>query len=497
MPSGRGTAFTPRNLLGVAVAIGVYLIAYRHGRLSTVAPSCACGADASSEHSRREDELLQAMPATERAMLSCLLQRAETRQVVRHRLHACIADRGVLDPASAAQLRIPPPSPPPPSPAAVLHAAEGVALLPQVRPGVEVPTTQAGMAIAASPPPLDPLLNALRIAADAEAELPSAPLHGRPAASAAQGQGAEVLGAAAAATTNGRLVTISCEANSRLLIVDPTTGWAQCSGDASSSGSELLGGVFAQEVVQPSMQLAFKHLASGKYLQIVPPGGQPAWVVRAHSSVIGDAEHFEVRSGRGGHTYLFNVASGAHLNHRFGFTVRGHGDRPGKPAGRVPSSRVSLRYYTLAQLRAEHSAALTRQAAAREPIRAQLTRIHALAASNEVRIISYGLYGANSRYTIGVLRNAQLAPIVYPGWRVRATPRAHRRHSAPVARVTRCERVVRRDASGWCGAMRAGGAVTARRAPVAWCPIHRRPSCRAIVRRAHKCSCAAHKCSCA
>ena len=36
----------------------------------------------------------------------------------------------------------------------------------------------------------------------------------------------------------------------------------------------------------------------------------------------------------------------------------------------------------------------------------------------EVRVIAYGLYGADARYTVGVLRNAQLAPLVYPGWKV-------------------------------------------------------------------------------
>eukprot|EP00964_Phaeocystis_antarctica_P077602 scaffold48185_cov39-Phaeocystis_antarctica.AAC.2 len=35
-----------------------------------------------------------------------------------------------------------------------------------------------------------------------------------------------------------------------------------------------------------------------------------------------------------------------------------------------------------------------------------------------VRVIAYGLYGADARYTVGVLRNAQLAPLVYPGWKV-------------------------------------------------------------------------------
>ena len=46
-------------------------------------------------------------------------------------------------------------------------------------------------------------------------------------------------------------------------------------------------------------------------------------------------------------------------------------------------------------------------------------QVQSLSASNEVRIISYGLYGANPRYVVGVLRNAELAPLVYPGWKVR------------------------------------------------------------------------------
>lgn len=34
----------------------------------------------------------------------------------------------------------------------------------------------------------------------------------------------------------------------------------------------------------------------------------------------------------------------------------------------------------------------------------------------EKRVISYGLYGNNPLYTLGALKNAELAPIFYPGW---------------------------------------------------------------------------------
>ena len=47
-----------------------------------------------------------------------------------------------------------------------------------------------------------------------------------------------------------------------------------------------------------------------------------AWVVRAHSTAVGSRELFEVRSGQGGHTYLFNLGARGHINHRFGDVVR-------------------------------------------------------------------------------------------------------------------------------------------------------------------------------
>ena len=34
-------------------------------------------------------------------------------------------------------------------------------------------------------------------------------------------------------------------------------------------------------------------------------------------------------------------------------------------------------------------------------------------------MISYGLYGSNPKYTVGAIRNAELAPHIFPGWVVR------------------------------------------------------------------------------
>lgn len=35
------------------------------------------------------------------------------------------------------------------------------------------------------------------------------------------------------------------------------------------------------------------------------------------------------------------------------------------------------------------------------------------------RVISMVLYGSDARYTMGAIRNAQLLPVVFPGWKLR------------------------------------------------------------------------------
>jgi len=36
-----------------------------------------------------------------------------------------------------------------------------------------------------------------------------------------------------------------------------------------------------------------------------------------------------------------------------------------------------------------------------------------------MRVISMSLYGSDRRYVVGAVRNAQLVPIVFPGWQIR------------------------------------------------------------------------------
>ena len=82
----------------------------------------------------------------------------------------------------------------------------------------------------------------------------------------------------------------------------------------------LMHGLFATQQL-PSDQLAFKHLATGKFLQVVPPGDKIAWVVRVHETNVGEAEKFEIKPGKGGTVYLYNTGAACHINYRFGFVV--------------------------------------------------------------------------------------------------------------------------------------------------------------------------------
>ena len=54
-------------------------------------------------------------------------------------------------------------------------------------------------------------------------------------------------------------------------------------------------------------------------------------------------------------------------------------------------------------------------------IASEISQLHAWKPHkrSEIRVIAYGLYGAKERYTVGAIRNAELAPLVFPTWTVR------------------------------------------------------------------------------
>ena len=61
----------------------------------------------------------------------------------------------------------------------------------------------------------------------------------------------------------------------------------------------MLEGLFVQEALS-AQRVAFRHVQSGRYMQLVPKGQEPAWVVRVERASVGDLETFEIRQ-RAGH----------------------------------------------------------------------------------------------------------------------------------------------------------------------------------------------------
>lgn len=45
-----------------------------------------------------------------------------------------------------------------------------------------------------------------------------------------------------------------------------------------------------------------------------------------------------------------------------------------------------------------------------------IEKIHKFSTSSEKRVISFGLYGQNEKYTLGAIENSKLAKVYFPGW---------------------------------------------------------------------------------
>ena len=155
-----------RSALAAALAIGACLLAYRHGQLSAQGSECACG-HVPTSMLHREEEQLNSIPASERTMVSCMLQTPELRDVLRKRFHSCLYERGALDPASAAALISSPPPPP--------AVAERMPVEQQVQPQQQ----QRALGESSSSKPLDPLLARLEAAREVEDAAVGASRQGR------------------------------------------------------------------------------------------------------------------------------------------------------------------------------------------------------------------------------------------------------------------------------------------------------------------------------
>jgi len=362
------------------------------------------------------------IPEGELQMVQCLLRRTDARAALRARLAACLSDTVTLLDGGAAAL---------PAGGAALPGASGL----RTARGDAAAAARAVRLLEAAAPPrrlglagevvAAPIASEVRSARATEEALVSSPL--APGSSADAGLPPAAL--ALASERGEALLSITCVANGLFFAPDPEQPaetkaagvWVACSGAAAVSVglSTALGeGLFAQEQMAGG-RVAFRHVQSGRYLQVVSQSRDPAWVARLNARSPTPAEAFELRSF-GGHSFLYSPACGCHLNLRHGTILRGHGAKPGQPSAATPAARMALRTHTAAEVRDHYAARAADAAAARAPVLASMARIASLGASNERRVISYGLYGSSARYTVGVVRNAELAPAVYPGWKVRA-----------------------------------------------------------------------------
>ena len=73
--------------MGAAIACGACLLAFRHGQLSAARKDCNCGHVPTNSLQLREEEEAESTPASEQKVLSCMLETAGLRGVLRRRLH--------------------------------------------------------------------------------------------------------------------------------------------------------------------------------------------------------------------------------------------------------------------------------------------------------------------------------------------------------------------------------------------------------------------------
>lgn len=155
------------------------------------------------------------------------------------------------------------------------------------------------------------------------------------------------------------------------------------------------------------------------YLEMVPKSQPLAWVVRASLGSSGSLSYKQQwrleKEGR-----LFNRESQAYVNIIGGANaVRGHGNAPNKKSGATADERTTM--FTLTVVAEETLAAdAVKQkvvlSAEAETEKAYHEAILQFPASTEKRVVSYGLYGSNPKYTTGAIRNSELVKVWFPGW---------------------------------------------------------------------------------
>ncbi|KAJ1449294.1 hypothetical protein M885DRAFT_536249 [Pelagophyceae sp. CCMP2097] len=170
-----------------------------------------------------------------------------------------------------------------------------------------------------------------------------------------------------------------------------------------------------------------RSLSNGRYVEMVPPGESLAWVVKA--SVLSPPEsgsnrfEFELFDG----AYLRNVGARACITaiqpdkEKASKLVRGHGNKPNNGRAADKEAWSSWEWTWLDEDKLAEATKLALQAA--EAVKAEeladelrIAKLPSTLDASEKRVVAYGLYGSNPKYTTGAIRNAELVKTMFPGW---------------------------------------------------------------------------------
>ena len=148
-----------------------------------------------------------------------------------------------------------------------------------------------------------------------------------------------------------------------------------------------------------------------------------AWAVMKGSSDLTDTKtdhsyHFLLEE----EGYLLNRGSHAFVNviSKADFLIRGHASTPPtRPARREFNAMMRMSFVNETLV---HEAIVQEETEKKEAAdfdAALIKQIQSFPKSAEVRVISFGLYGSIEKYTLGAIRNTELAKIYFPGWTCR------------------------------------------------------------------------------
>jgi hypothetical protein len=167
-------------------------------------------------------------------------------------------------------------------------------------------------------------------------------------------------------------------------------------------------------MVPPALVQAAENIPSGTY----PP---EEWTVQLGTTDIQKAKadrayHFLIETDG----YLMNNLSMAFLNVIAGadYPVRGHsgGWDSSSPARREYGATLQFEFINASIVEAAIQKETIEEKEAAEQDIKLISQIQTFPKSAEKRVISFGLYGSNPKYTVGAIHNVEAAKIYFPGW---------------------------------------------------------------------------------